>query len=182
MITRKLLAMTAASLALVGGIVVAGASPASADQTWVQSFQRSGPNAPCEAPRALDLVWQDGWTGSPEWAPAWEQWPNAGAGGWTCTRSITWAHDTPPPSAYPSAGCLQLESVPVYFDFMGGWSLPAGTYGFDDAACTHEISWLMTEPFVYAPPGWDPAALCEEIRPGSAPHEYGVDPYIYYCN
>ena len=22
------------------------------------------------------------------WAPSWEQWPNAGAGGWVCTRSI----------------------------------------------------------------------------------------------
>jgi hypothetical protein len=59
-------------------------------QVWVQSFQRSGPDAMCVAP-ANETPWNSAWAAADQvWKPTWEQWPNNGAGGWTCNRSITW--------------------------------------------------------------------------------------------
>jgi hypothetical protein len=59
-------------------------------QVWVQSFQRSGPDALCIAP-AGETPWNSAWAATDQtWKPSWSQWANNGAGGWTCTRAITW--------------------------------------------------------------------------------------------
>jgi len=102
---RNRVLVTALSVtAVTAGLLVSGAAPASArrdpilispatpNQVWVQSFQRPSADAPCIAPASLDIALQEGWNPADlAWTPTWEQWPNNGQGGWTCTRSITWA-------------------------------------------------------------------------------------------
>jgi hypothetical protein len=61
-------------------------SPATADQTWYQSVGRTSSDAPCEESPTEDLA--AGWT---QWSPSWEQWANGAAGGFVCSRQITWA-------------------------------------------------------------------------------------------
>jgi hypothetical protein len=41
---------------------------------WMQAIGRPSADAVCEA----------------GWSPSWAQWPNEGAGGYTCERTITW--------------------------------------------------------------------------------------------
>ena len=69
------------------------ASPASADQIWYQSVGRASATAPCEESTATELA--DGWT---NWVPSWEQWANNSKGGFVCSRQITWAFDSVPPT------------------------------------------------------------------------------------
>ncbi len=179
---RRWVAAGASTALLAAGSVIAAAAPASAastDQIWYQSIGSASKEAPCPDSDPADLA--AGWTA---WAKSYEMWPNDGRGGWTCGRSILWAKGSPAPSSsgYPSAGCEQLESIPVYFDFDGGWQLPVGTQGFHDSACSIPVTgWFMTEPFVYSPAPWDPADLCNQVESGSTPVPYGVDPDIYYC-
>lgn len=54
--------------------VVASATPTAASPipAWVQGYGRNSSTESCLA----------------GWAPSWEQWMHAGAGGWVCTRSI----------------------------------------------------------------------------------------------
>jgi hypothetical protein len=93
--------IVATTVALAAGTLLA-AAPAHARpaeyevvvpaQAWVQSFERSGPDAPCVPPKELDIPWQADWPAAEQaWIPTWEQWPNGGTGGWTCLRIITWA-------------------------------------------------------------------------------------------
>ena len=97
---------------LVSGVLAVAASavvtamPASAGRlpdsspgtalVQVQSYVRSGPTAPCDAPPMVLSTWQSGWAdpsnpiSGPTWHPSYEQWPNGNTGGWTCIRAITW--------------------------------------------------------------------------------------------
>ncbi len=103
---RKILIAVATGALVAGGAVLGAApaqayevvviSPGSAAQVWHQSFQRPSEDAPCNPPAALDIPWQAAWPQDENtWAKSWEQWPNGGTGGWTCTRSITWAQGSP---------------------------------------------------------------------------------------
>lgn len=94
-------AIAVTTAALAAGTLLA-AAPAQARQldpvltvpaqVWVQSFERSSADAPCVAPKELDIPWQADWPAAEEaWIPTWEQWANGGKGGWTCFRIITWA-------------------------------------------------------------------------------------------
>ncbi len=85
---RSLLVLSSA-LVMVAGAVVGGGS-ATADSVWVRSYERSSETAQCESPPG-ETPWQASWGTDSSWKPAWEQWANDGKGGWTCTRSITWA-------------------------------------------------------------------------------------------
>ena len=87
-ITATLEGVDGAGTGLVAGSQVAGIGPSGSNvpyeityagapstknlSIWHQATARSGPDALC----------QDGWT------PSWEQWPNAGAGGWVCQRDL----------------------------------------------------------------------------------------------
>ncbi len=95
---RSLLVLSSA-LVMVAGAVVGGGS-ATADSVWVQSYERSSETAQCESPPG-ETPWQASWGTDSSWKPAWEQWANDGKGGWTCTRSITWART---PAASSSSG------------------------------------------------------------------------------
>lgn len=92
---------------LVAGIIsffmltgaLAGANSVQADSVWVQSYERSSQTQACVA-QAGETPWQDSWGTNPGWSPSWELWANNGNGGWTCTRSITWARSEAPQFTY----------------------------------------------------------------------------------
>ena len=91
--------VVSSALVMVAGAVVGGGS-ATADSVWVQSYERSSQTAECET-QAGETPWQASWGTDSSWKPAWEQWANDGQGGWTCTRSITWART---PASSSSSG------------------------------------------------------------------------------
>lgn len=78
--------------AVVLGVVVLGANGASADEIQIQSYQRASQGDECLA-QLEQTPWKAAWGSDDSWHPSWEQWANGGQGGWTCTRSITWAKD-----------------------------------------------------------------------------------------
>ena len=95
-----LLSLSALVLAAgIGSTIFAGSAsafpapgPTQEAKVWFQSFQRSGPDAPCVAPAALDIAWQEDWPASENgWTPSWAKWPSGGTGGWVCNRQITWS-------------------------------------------------------------------------------------------
>jgi hypothetical protein len=179
----------ATAVMIAGAVSVLAAPAASSNQTWVQSFQRSGPDAPCVAPAELDIVWQAGWTGSKDWTPSWEKWPNGGTGGWTCTRSITWAKDTPAP-ALPTAPSVKVTCVhatdPYWLDFGSGVTLPPDSIAYSDATCATPAA-VTGIWFVYASNGEAAQGLCNAVAPGTAalneydPGVFYIDPDLYGC-
>jgi hypothetical protein len=99
---KKFLA-TLSALVVVAGMLF-GARVAVADSVWVQSYQRASSTEACVA-QAGETPWQAAWGSDSSWSPSWEQWANKGAGGWTCTRSITWA-DTPAAASSGGGGSV----------------------------------------------------------------------------
>jgi len=91
------------SLMLVAGMLF-GANAASADSVQVQSYQRASQTEACVA-QAGETAWQANWGTDSSWKPAYEMWANGGHGGWTCTRSITWAK-TPVPASSSDGGSV----------------------------------------------------------------------------
>ena len=85
----RFLLIVSSALVMVAGAVLGGGS-ATADSVWVQSYERSSQTAECES-QPGETPWQASWGTDSSWKPTWEQWANDGKGGWTCTRSITWA-------------------------------------------------------------------------------------------
>ena len=98
-VRARFLLVASSALVMVAGAVVGGGS-ATADSVWVQSYERSSETAECES-QPWETPWQASWGTDSSWKPAWEQWANDGKGGWTCTRSITWART---PAASSSSG------------------------------------------------------------------------------
>ena len=103
---RGVLAGFAALLTLTA--TVFGANIATADSVWVQSYERSSQAEVCTA-QPGETPWQDSWGTDSSWAPSWEQWANGGKGGWTCTRSITWA--STPAASGPSGRTYALGEI-----------------------------------------------------------------------
>jgi hypothetical protein len=83
-------------LVVVAGTLF-GANVASADSIQVQGYQRASQTEVCVA-QVGETPWQASWGPDATWKPGWEWWANKGAGGWVCTRSITWAK-TPVPAS-----------------------------------------------------------------------------------
>ena len=98
--SRPFLAMSSA-LVMVAAMLF-GANIATADSVWVQSYERTSQTEACAA-QPGETPWQESWGADSSWSQSWEQWANGGKGGWTCTRSITWAQ-TPAPAASSSGG------------------------------------------------------------------------------
>lgn len=89
--SKGLFAALVAMLLVIG--LCAGANLAAADSIQVQSYQRTSQSQACSA-QPGETPWQASWGTDSSWQPSWEQWANAGRGGWTCTRSISWARDS----------------------------------------------------------------------------------------
>lgn len=172
-ISRFVAAGAAALLTIGFGIVAA--SPASADQVWIQSIGRASADAVCPDSDPADLA--RGWS---KWAPTWEKWMNDGAGGWTCTRSIVWAKATPPPSLLD---CVQVINI-AWFDFTGTNWLPEGTQGYTDATCTTLTGVYMGAVFVVADSQPAAQTICDAHGGGTATNFGGdyVDPRVYSCD
>lgn len=106
---------------MVAGMLF-GANIAAADSVQVQSYQRASQTATCDSPPESLSGWRASWANpydpisGPTWHPTWEMWANGGKGGWTCTRSITWAKSTPSARSYalgdigPGGGLVFLIS------------------------------------------------------------------------
>ena len=106
-VRARFLLVVSSALVMVAGAVVGGGS-ATADSVWVQSYERSSQTAECESP-SWETPWQASWGTDSSWKPTWEQWANDGKGGWTCTRSITWART--PASSGSSARSYALGDI-----------------------------------------------------------------------
>ena len=174
-----------ASALLVTGFGIGFAAPASANQVWTQQVQRASADAPCDIPAVEGEA--AGWSA---WAPSWAQWPNGGEGGWVCTRSITWAKDTPPPGASGGGGCVLYDAgLPGpggYIDFGDGSFLLLGAPEWLNTTCTGDPSEYTTGwDAVYAPDNDTASAICTaELGSGwvaFVPY-WGADPNVYYCS
>ena len=91
-VRSKTLLATLSVLVVVAGMLF-GANVASADSVQYQSYQRASQTEACAA-QPGETPWQASGGADSSWYPTWEQWANAGTGGWTCGRSITWARDS----------------------------------------------------------------------------------------
>jgi hypothetical protein len=117
-----------ASLLVVSASVL-GANAASADSVQVQSYQRASQDQACTA-QPGETPWQANWGSDSSWKPSWEQWANNGTGGWTCTRSITWARDAATARTYglgdigPGGGLVFLISGGLTYEMAPNtWSV-----------------------------------------------------------
>ena len=109
-------------LFLVAGFL-AGANAAAADSIQVQSYQRASQSGACTA-QPGETPWQADWGSDSSWKPSWEQWANNGSGGWTCTRSITWARDEASGAALYSVGEVGPAGGTIFYIDL---SRPAGS-------------------------------------------------------
>ena len=149
--SKKFLAALSALVAVAA--MVAGARVAAADSVWVQSYQRASQSEACTA-QPGETPWQASWGTDSSWTPSWEQWANAGKGGWTCTRSITWAKSDGP--TFPSAGCISTGAK--WLNFGGSYFLNADSLFYDDANCINAMGTIFDS--VYAPAPFDALTLC----------------------
>ena len=166
-----------AGVVLVTGALV-GANAASADSIQVQSYQRASQSSACTA-QPGETPWQASWGSDSSWTPSWEQWANGGRGGWTCTRSITWAHE----ESTPVSQCTQQsQSSYVFLDPSGFIPFDAQTYY--NAACTEPGYIAGNQPYGYAftSNGQDAAtAICQIGNSSNSVFANRVDGNLYYC-
>lgn len=132
---------------LCAGLLV-GANAASADSIKYESYQRSSQTEAC-ADQPGQTPWQTSWGEDASWHPSWEQWANRGTGGWTCTRSITWARDS---------GTAEVRNVnPCTFIGFGAYVfldptgfIPFDTQTYQDASCAVAGALAGNAPYGYA--------------------------------
>jgi len=138
---KKFLATMSALVVLVGMLL--GARIASADEVWVQSYERTSQAQACVA-QPGETPWQASWGTDSSWTPGWEQWANAGKGGWTCNRSITWAR-TPVAGGSSSAQTYALgDTGPgggLVFLISGGKTYEMAENTWGAASTDTDIAW-----------------------------------------
>ena len=176
-------------LIAVASIAVASAAlapAAAADSIQVQSYQRSSQTQAC-ASQPGETPWQASWGPDASWHPSWEQWANGGSGGWTCTRSMTWALSAPDPAPeLPAAGCVNYSDgfpFPLYVDFHGGWYI-SSEVPFADPSCRFPTLGVVRD-LVFSLVGSDAARLCLQAFGASYTYSSGPDGSgqdIYFCN
>ena len=137
----RFLIVLSSALVMVAGAVLGGGS-ATADSVWVQSYERSSQTAECET-QAGETPWQASWGTDSSWKPTWEQWANNGTGGWTCTRSITWART--PASSGSSARSYALGDIGpgggLVFLISGGLTYEMAPKTWSGGASDPNIAW-----------------------------------------
>ena len=123
-----------------------GTNTATADSVQVQSYQRASATEACVA-QPGETPWQASWGPDSSWTPSWEQWANGGNGGWTCTRSITWA-TTPAP--VPSSVTYRVGDIGpggglvFYIDSVSGlrYEMAPNTWGAGEQG----LRWCYNSP------------------------------------
>ena len=111
-VRSKTLLATLSVLVVVAGMLF-GANVASADSVQYQSYQRASQTEACAA-QPGETPWQASWGADSSWSPSWEQWANKGAGGWVCTRSITWAKTPIPAGGGAASGVASCATGGPY--------------------------------------------------------------------
>jgi len=112
-------------LVMVAGMLF-GANIAAADSVQVQSYQRASQTATCDSPPESMTEWRASWANpsdpisGPTWHPTWERWANNGNGGWTCTRSITWARSATSARSYSVGDIGPGGGLVFYIDSGSG--------------------------------------------------------------
>ena len=138
---RRVLGAAGAVVLLAGGVSLLGAIPASADQVWHQSVGRASAAATC--PDLSTAEQSAGWS---RWGASWEQWANGGKGGFTCSRSITWAFSSPAPTPAPTAVCTVIPGgglVPDTSVLVGpSGFITSGTALYNSTTCTGTFTTL----------------------------------------
>lgn len=171
------LATAGAAVFVAGGLALAGATPASAAQVWHQSIGRAPTSSACPTLSPDDQA--KGWS---QWAPSWEQWANDGKGGLTCTRSITWAHDTP--TSAPLGGCTNLGEGFVVLDPSG--FLAPGTPIYDNETCTAPEVENIGDGFGYAVTSGGLSAATAICQAGNSSQDVSASPIdeynLYSCD
>ena len=142
-VRARFLLVVSSALVMVAGAVVGGGS-ATADSVWVQSYERSSQTAECES-QPGETPWQASWGTDSSWKPAWEQWANDGKGGWTCTRSITWARTPASSSSGSGARSYALGDIGpgggLVFLISGGVTYEMAPKTWSGGASDPTIAW-----------------------------------------
>ena len=173
--TRTLGIASAALAVVAAGLFTA--PTASAGQIWYQSVGRTSQNSPCQTSNVIDIA--TGWT---NWAGSYEQWPNGGRGGWTCTRSLLWANDSPIVQIVTGAGCvLANQQLGTYANFGNGSFLASSAPAYSNSSCTSTNSFYIPE-LVYATTYAAADAICRARVTGTnASTQPWTAPNIYVC-
>jgi hypothetical protein len=147
-------AASVSALILGAGLLV-GANVVAADSVQVQSYQRDSQTAECPN-QPWETPWQADWGPDSSWKPSWEQWANNGTGGWTCTRTIVWARNSPVTynvgDIGPGGGLVFLKSAGLTYE------MAPKNWGVNE---TSIISWCNVNSNV-------PGAVSTAIGAGSA--------------
>ena len=174
--TRTLGIASAALAVVAAGLLTA--PTASAGQIWYQSVGRISQNSPCQASNVIDIA--TGWT---NWTGSYEQWPNGGRGGWTCTRSLLWANDSPIIQIVTGAGCVLADTQAGSYANFGNQNFLAGSApSYSDAACTTTNAFYIPE-LVYGTTLAAADAVCAANVPGrnNAASQPWSAPNVYVC-
>ena len=151
---RFLMSASTCAVVITSAAALAMAAPASANQVWVQSVGRASATAACPISDPADLA--AGWS---PWGPSWEQWSNDHQGGFVCSRSITWAYDTPV-SIHP---CTQVYVDQFVLLDPSGF-IPNGTPVYSDAQCARYVFPADHQMgFAYTPAGQAAADLICQV-------------------
>jgi len=157
------------------------AAPAvSADEIWYQSVGRASATATCQDSSSTDLA--TGWT---VWRPIWEQWMNRGAGGFTCSRALTWATSSPASGGGGggAAGCQRVITGPIrYASFGASNFLANGSATYASSSCSGGPAAETTFNLAYATSQAAADAIClAQLGAGWAGDNTGQPTNIYKC-
>jgi hypothetical protein len=148
------------------GVILAGASSASADQVWHRSVGRVSAASACPTSSAADEA--AGWS---QWGGTWELWANGGTGGFTCTRSINWAFDEPTKEPTSASVCTPFGGGAYILVDPSGF-IPSGAPAYGNGTCSPPVVlFLGGIPYGAA---WtsggvvEASAICQAGNPGVA--------------
>jgi hypothetical protein len=174
---RRVAASVGATVLVVAGFALAGASPASANQVWHQAIGRASADAACPTNTPEETA--AGWT---QWAGSWEKWMNGQTGGFVCQRDITWAFDNSSPINF----CILAWPDTYWLDFAGTDWLPANEVPYINSACTERAPNDVTGAVsVLADTAPEAQVTCDAHGGGRATlyasEQAGADPRLYFC-
>lgn len=174
MSVRRAIAVIGALL-FMGAGVVATAGPSAADQIWYQGIGRANAAAACPQTSAADGA--AGWSA---WTPSWAEWANGGKGGYVCTRSVTWAHES---NVASDEGVCAEWTAGLYLYFGTRVTLSGGTQLYSTPDCSALSNSVTGQIAALGRSQAEAQARCDVVGPGSvATQIYGiVGPNTWAC-